>query len=67
MKTLYAFIVSPICATYMGMHVAQMGELRKAHKILIGYREWTRLLRAQLRYKENMKMDFRNTGCQCPD
>jgi hypothetical protein len=63
MRTLYTFIFSPMRATYMGKHAARMEELRKAHKILIGYTEATRLLRTRLRYKENMKMDFRNTGC----
>jgi hypothetical protein len=67
MKTLYAFIFSLMRATYMGKHVARMEELKKAHKISIGYPEGTRLFRTRLRYKENMKMDFRNPSCQGAD
>jgi hypothetical protein len=40
-----------------------MGEVRGAHNILVGWPEWRRPLgRPRRRWKDNIKMDLRETG-----
>jgi hypothetical protein len=44
-------------------HVAQMGEMRNAYRILMGKPEGKRLLgRPRRRWVDNIKMDLRETG-----
>jgi hypothetical protein len=44
-------------------HVTRMGLGRSAYRILVGRPEWKRLLgRPRRRWKDNIKMDLRETG-----
>jgi len=49
-------------------HVARMGEIRSADKVLVGKPEGKRPLgRPMCRWKDNIKMDLKEVGCGTMD
>jgi hypothetical protein len=49
-------------------NIARMGEMRNAHKILVTKHEGRKPLgRPEHRWKNNIKMDFKEVGCESVD